>query len=161
MKSRQKTVPDWGPVLARDGRWSALVRTGSRPRLVPRGGIAFLAAPWLGEVSIKQEFRPRRGVQMEHVVAREMLRLMSAGVTAICPVLLQSAMTWASPLVSGSVDPLDSAAWEAWARPFLNTASVVVVPDVQGWDRCPAVWSQVSWALERNVPVHVYAARVP
>src|SRR5690606_32616652 len=142
MKARQKIIPDWGPVLARDGRWSALVRAGSRPRLVPAGGIAFLAAPWLGEVSIKQEFRPRRAAQLELVVARELLRLMSAGVTAICPVLLQGAMTSATPLVSGNVDPLDAAAWEAWSRPLLTGCSVIVVPDVQGWDRCPTVWGQ-------------------
>ena len=151
--------PDWRSVLRKDDRWSALVRTGSSPRSVPAGGFAFVAAPWLGEVLIKQEYRPRRAAQLGVMLSREIVRLRAAGVTAVCPVLMQEWMTTASGVMPGSIDPLDAAGWEAWAQPFLNSASSVVVPDVQGWNRCPTVWSQVSWALARNVPVHLYARR--
>ncbi len=157
--ARQGVIPDWRPVLQAGGRWSALVRPGAGPRDVPQGGIAFLAAPWLGEVTVRQELRADRAARLGMMVSRELVRLQARGVTAICPVLLLDWMATAGPLVPGAAVPCDREAWEAWSWPILAAAASVVVPDVQGWDRCPSVWAQVSRALQHNLSVYVYAGR--
>ena len=55
------------------------------------------------------------------------------------------------------VDPLDHQFWAAWSEPFLVAARLVVVPSIGGWQRCPMVARDVQWALDHNVPVHLYA----
>jgi len=157
---RPQPIPDWPAVLARGGRWSALVRAASRPAAVPQGGLAFLAAPYLAEVSIRAEWRADRAARMGMAIARELIRLRAHGVTAVCPVLIQDWMMTAAPLAHGLVVGQSREDWEAWARPMLHASQVLVVPDLQGWDRCPTIRAQVGWALDHNLPVHVYAGRV-
>jgi hypothetical protein len=153
---------DWPEILAPLGRWSGLVLAGSSAEIVhreaPHGGVAFLATPYTGEVQLKRVWRPQRSALMSALAAREMLRLYLAGVSAVCPVLQLAEMCHASGLVDGAaLDPLDDAAWAEWSRPLLEAAALIVVPNLQGWSRCPLILRQVQWALGRGLPVHVYA----
>lgn len=153
---------DWAAILSPSGRWGRQVRAGSSPDLIrremPGGAVAFLATPYAAEVHLKKVFRPQRSALMSTLAAREMVRLYLAGVTAICPVLQLAEMCHAAGLVDGAlVDPLDSAAWAQWSRPMLESSTVLVVPDLQGWARCPLIALQAGMALSLGRPVHVYA----
>ncbi len=153
--------PDWPAILAPGGRWSALVRTGAGPGGVAPGGLVFLAAPYLAEVEIWGDWRGWRSFMMGAAIARELDRLRRAGISAICPVLMQEWMMQAAQLAAPPEEAVRDAPadWQAWARPFLHAANRIVVPDVHGWDRCPLVLDQVRWGLERNLPVVVYGGR--
>ena len=147
-------APDWPAILTPGGRWSTLVRTSAGPGDVAPGGLAFLAAPYLAEVEIRGEWREWRSSMMGVAIGREMDRLRQRGISAVCPVAMQAWMMTAAPLAAGqSATPDD---WSAWARPFLVAAARIVVPDVQGWDRCPQVLDQVRYGLKHNLPVVIY-----
>lgn len=156
-----RAAPDWPAILAPRGRWSALVQTGSTPALVARHAAAravFLAAPYLSDVAIRQEWRVERSVRLGLMAAREVMRLRLLGVTALCPVVMQAAMCEAACLLpEGPEAMMDRAGWDDWSAPMLGASNLIVVPDIQGWDRCPAILGQVASALGRNVAVHVYA----
>lgn len=159
-KTAPGTPPDWPAILAPGGRWSALVRTGAGPGDVAPGGLAFMAAPYLAEIlAVKGKWSGWRSDLMGVAIGRELDLLRRAGISAVCPVAMQAWMMTAAPLVEDA--PATEAGpapadWAAWARPFLFAAARIVVPDVQGWDRCPVVLDQVRYGLERNLPVVVY-----
>ena len=170
-KGAQKTPatnqPDWPAILAPGGRWSALVRTGAGPVDVPRQGLAFLAAPYLAEILAGTgKWTAWRSDLMSVAIGRELERLRRAGISAVCPVAMQAWMMTAGLLTGSEVNPLSPpgpapadpapADWADWARPFLLAAARIIVPDVQGWDRCPVVLDQVRCGLERNLPVVIY-----
>lgn len=158
------TAPDWRPVLAPRGQYSALVRVGSSPARVAHGNggrLAFVAAPYIEAVHDRRGWRPDLSVRLSLLTGREVMRLRMSGVTAVCPSLMLGAMCEASHLVPDAPAPSDRRGWEEWARPILFAAGQIVVPDIEGWHRCPLIWRQVQWALGRNVPVHVYAGGLP
>lgn len=152
---------DWRAVLAPKGRFSALVTAGSSPARAARHamGLAYLAAPYAGEVALRGDWRFDRSVRILSLVAIEMARLLKAGCVSVCPVLQRAEMAQVGRLAGVDVDPLADPDWPGMAVVLRNACGLVVVPAVQGWDRCPAVWSDVVWAIEHDVPVHVYAER--
>jgi hypothetical protein len=152
---------DWRAVLAPGGRWSPLVTAGSSPARAARHavGLAYLAAPYAREVALRGDWRLERSVRMEMLAEIELARLWQAGCVAVCPAVQRAGMAGVAGMAGLTVDPLDDAAWEPLATPLRHAARLVVVPALQGWDRCPAVWADVQWALSCNVPVHVYAER--
>jgi hypothetical protein len=153
--------PQWQDVLAPQGPWAGLVTAGSTPAGVARicVGLAYLAVPFAAEVQLRGVFRADRAVRLTARAEIEALRLWLAGCVAVCPALQRAGMAAVSGLVGAGVDALDDAAWADLSDRLRGAARVLVVPQVQGWDRCPAVLADVRWALSRNVPVHVYAER--
>lgn len=149
----------WYHLLPRDSRWSALVSTGSTPERVARGnaGLAFVAAPYQSEVQIDGQWQSERSTHLSILAALEMLKLHNAGVSAICPSLQMAEMCHALSLLDEAPDPLDPHRWKGWAWPMLHAAKLVVVPQLPGWEKCPVIWAQALWALERNIPIHLYA----
>jgi hypothetical protein len=152
---------DWRAVLAPGGRWSGLVTTGSSAARAARhaAGLAYLAAPYAAEVALRGVWRPDRSVRVQMRAEIELSRLWQAGCVAVCPVVQRAGMAEVAGLAGLTVDPLDDAAWAPLAEVLRGAARLIVVPELRGWDRCRAVWADVTWALERNVPVHVYAER--
>jgi hypothetical protein len=152
---------DWRAVLAPGGRWSPLVTAGSSAARVARtpAGLAYLAAPYATEVALRGDWRMERSVRMVTLASIEMARLLRAGIIAVCPTVQRAEMAQVARLAGIVLDPLTDPVWADLATALRNAARLVVVPAIQGWDRCPAVWADVIWALERNMPVHVYAER--
>lgn len=151
---------DWPGIMAPGGAWSALVRVGSDPGMVARhcSGVAYLAAPYAEQAQARREWRIERSTMVSVLASREILRLTLARVSAICPTVMRAEAMHAVGTVDGAeVDPLDHDFWAAWSAPFLVTAKILVVPAIRGWQRCPMVARDVQWALDHNVPVHLYA----
>ncbi len=153
----------WREIITGGGLWSVLVSAGSSPARVAdhARGLVFMASPYAEEVHIRRAWRIERSTRMSILAARELHRLRLAGVTAISPVLMMAEMCHAAALLADPPDPLDTGVWERWAAPLLNVAALVVVPDLQGWARCPLILAQVRRALRHNVPVHLYAGGLP
>lgn len=152
---------DWGAVLDPRGPASALVVTGSDAGRVARvcAGWAYLAVPYAGEVALKASWRLERSVRFVNLAGMAAAQLTEAGCDVLCPVIQRAVISHAAGLARVDLDPLRAEAWDRLADRMRGVASVVVVPDLQGWDRCRAIWADVAWALERDVPVHVYAGR--
>lgn len=151
---------DWRRVMATGGAHSALVRVGSGPDDVARHcvGLAYLAAPYDGQAGSRRNWRIERSTMMSVLASREVLRLTCLNVSAICPTVLRAeAMHAAATVDEVSLDPMDTGFWGKWSQPYLNASAIVAVPEITGWQRCPMVARDVAWALERNVPVHIYA----
>ncbi len=152
---------DWRAVLAPGGRWSALVTAGSSPARAARcaSGQVYLAAPYAREVALRGDWRLERSVRMQMQAEIELARLWQAGCVAVCPAVQRAGMAEVAGLAGLTLDPLDDAAWAPLTEVLRQAARLIVVPAMQGWDRCPAVWADVVWALEHTVPVHVYGER--
>ncbi|MCL4069019.1 DUF1937 family protein [Pseudomonas sp. GX19020] len=151
---------DWGAVMMPKGRWSALVETDTAPARVAQyaSGQIYLAAPYPLAVRGRQaEWKPALSERIALLAAREILRLMQLGVSAVCPVQMRAGMCIASPLVDEPPPALDPHVWQDWAIPMLAVSRMVVVPDIPGWSVCPEVWATAVWALNRNIPLHIYA----
>lgn len=148
---------DWRGVLRLHG--GGLLIAASRPSRVAQHcvGFAYLAVAYDLEAQIRKDWRIERSTRQSVLAARELSRLYSAGVTAVCPTIQRAEILHAASTLTGKIDPFDAAFWGARSLPLLNVASIVVVPDVQGWNHCPMVWRDVSIALHHNVPVHIYA----
>jgi hypothetical protein len=148
--------PAWREVLQPGGPWSPLVVTGSSPDRVSRhaDGLVLLAAPYLAR--LRDTWRYEQSVRASVMASIEMARLAGCGVTAVAPALLIAEIAHARTLVEDAPDPLDHRLWSDWARPLQVAARLVVVPAIDGWDRCPLVWDSVRMALARNKAVHVY-----
>ncbi|SDW77685.1 DUF1937 family protein [Roseicitreum antarcticum] len=87
-------------------------------------------------------------------------RLALAGVTAISPIVQAVEICATRPGIgagAGLPDPLDEAFWADWCRPLLWASRSVIVPAIPGWSKSVGVWREVVWALDRNMPVFVYA----
>lgn len=157
-----KAVLDWRAVLAPNGRYSALVHLGSSPAKVARhcSGLAYLAAPYSSEVTIRQSWRIERSARVETWALHERTRLLAAGVTSVCPTIDRAGMSYTAGMMQGgALDPMDADLWARWSQPMLNVSALIVVPEIDGWNRCPDVWAAVVWALDRNTPVHVYGGK--
>jgi hypothetical protein len=152
-------APDWREVLRPGGRWSALVVTGSGPAQAARcaTGLAYLALPYAGEVALRHSWRMERSVRLQAEAAMAAAALMREGCHVICPVLQRASIAAVAGLAGLEVDLLDDPVWTQMACALRNGVRLMVVPDVRGWDRCPAIWGDVTWALDRNMPVHLYA----
>ena len=150
---------DWRGILAPQGAYSALVTTGSRPAKVARhcAGFAYVAVPYDAEARIRADWRIDRSVRQSVLGARELARLHVHGVAAICPTVQRAEILHSATTHGLGIAPFDAEFWGAQSLPFLNAAGVIVVPDCQGWSRCPTVWRDVGIALRRNLPVHFYA----
>jgi hypothetical protein len=148
----------WQVLLSPGGRWSGLVTAGSSAARAARHtvGVAYLAAPYQAEVAIRGEWRMDRSVRLVTLAAIEAARLLARGCVTVCPVLARAEMCQAGRLAGISLDPLSDPAWGDLSTRLRNVAGLVVVPDLPGWDRCPAILADVAWAVERTVPVHVY-----
>lgn len=156
------SVIDWAWILDRGGPWAPLVHVGATPAVVARHnvGIAYLATPYTREVLIKGKWNLERSVALSVMASRHMVMLMRERVTAISPIVLAAEALHAQACTAGRrLNPLDRDFWADWCRPILNEATMIVVPDIPGWDRSDGIWSEVQWALSRNVPVFVYGGR--
>jgi len=144
---------DW-PTLsrARDPR----IRWGETPERVAlmASGLVYLATPYTRMVLRDGAWHFALSVEMQVRAERHAARLAALGVTAVSPIALAAGMCHASH----ALDPLDAAFWARWCAPILAAARAVVVPDVPGWHLSDGIRHEVSEALARNLPVHVYAA---
>lgn len=149
---------DWGPVLARGGRWSALVRAGSTPALVARHsvGLVHVSAPYVSAAQERGAWHVWASTRASVLAAVEVGRLAACGVTAVCPAVQMAEIAHARALCEDAPEPLDQKFWADWARPILNAARLLVIPDLPGWRSCPQVWSDLRFALAHTMPVHVY-----
>lgn len=147
---------DWHGVIARHR--GSLITTGSAPVQVARhcAGFAYLAVAYDLEVRLRKDWRLERSTRQSVLAARELAFLYAAGVTAVCPTVQRAEILHAAWTIADKPDPFDAKFWGARSLPFLNAANIVVVPNVQGWERCPMVWRDVNIALQGNVPVHLY-----
>lgn len=151
---------DWvGLILQHRG---SLIATGSSPKQVARhcNGFAYVAVAYDLEASIRKEWRIERSTRQSVLGARELAFLYEAGVSAICPTVQRAEILHAAATLSNRPKAFDAQFWAARSLPLLNAAAIVVVPDVQGWARCPMVWRDVNIALQHNVPIHLYAGGV-
>lgn len=152
----------WDDVLDSAGRWSALVHRGATADSVAKaaGGVAWLSAPVIEGVTAGGRWRFDKAVEVEIRAAHMLHELARAGCAAISALVMWSAMAQAGSALARRqrLDPLDEAAWDRWCAPMRNAAALVVVLDVPRWRVSRAVWADVVWALERNVPVHVVGA---
>lgn len=156
-----QSVINWPRLLAPGGAASALVVRGSSPARAARhcAGVAYLSVPYAGEVALRGEWRMERSVRLSALMSIELARLLRAGCVALCPALQRAELALAATLPIDAPGALDGAVWADVAVRLRNLAVLVVVPNIRGWDRCPGVWADVDWALQHNVPVHVYAER--
>jgi Domain of unknown function (DUF1937) len=147
-----------------------LVRFGQSPATIARGWggrqPVYLATPYSREVvGADGVWEYARSVEVARGAALASAALMAAGVTAVSPIVLSAAMVHAtcrfearrSAHFAGTIDPLDHARWMAWCMPLLRSCGAVVVPDLPGWDRSLGIWAEVREALDRAMPVMVYA----
>lgn len=150
---------DWRAVLAPRGRWSGLVTAGSSAARAARhaAGLAYLAVPYQAEVALRGDWRLERSARLEVEAGVEAARLLECGCFAICPVLERAAIARVAGIAGLAMDLLADPAWSEMAVRMRRVAALMVVPALQGWDRCPAIRTDVAWALEHNMPVHVYA----
>lgn len=152
---------DWPGLIAR-GCASGLVRTGIAPTTAGihcGGTLAYLAVPYAREVAIRDIWRPERSVRIGLEAAWHQAALLRAGVASVCTVVARDAMCTASlmlPEGEGRLDPMDRALWRDVAGRLLGAAGAVIVPAIDGWDRCPDVLAEAVWALAHNRPVLLY-----
>jgi len=115
-----------------------------------------LSAPYFSEAVIRDQWRMERSVRASMFAAIEVARLAALGCCAVAPAMVIAGVAEAGALLDTPLDPLDLRFWAEWSHPLLSAASMVVVPEIDGWQRCPLVWRDVVFALEHNVPVHLY-----
>ncbi len=163
----------WGPVLAAARRGDLpLIRIGATPASVAKefGGRqpVYLATPYSREVIDDMgEWCHLRSRAMGVAAARAAEALRQAGVSAFAPIALSDAMVRAGGefvatarggvCFAASADPLDDAAWARWCQPFLNVCGALVIPDIAGWDRSDGIAAELRYALQRDLPVFLYA----
>lgn len=163
----------WGPVLAAARRGDLpLIRIGATPASVAKefGGRqpVYLATPYSREVIDDMgEWCHLRSQAMGRAAAKAAEALRQAGVSAFAPIALSDAMVRASSVFvanaygqvrfAASADPLDGAAWARWCQPFLNVCGALVIPDIAGWDRSDGIAAELRYALQRDLPVFLYA----
>lgn len=160
MAAQARQMLDWSAIMARGGAWAALVRCGSDPQIVAAhcSGLAYLATPYAEHAQARRKWQIERSTMSSVMASREVLRLTQVKVSAVCPTVMRAeALHVAGTVEDAGVDPLDHEFWAAWSVPFLLAARIVVVPPIRGWQRCPMVARDVQWALDHNVPVHLYA----
>lgn len=162
MKSPAPSRNDWNSVLSSKSRYAALVHSGASPASIGANnvGLALMLAPYLEEAHHRQKWQLSRSCRVSTWAALELARLRQAGVTAICPTVEIAAMCEVVGLIEGGPNPLDRDGWDVWVRPILHAASYLIIPKIDGWDRCPVIWGQAHWAMARNMPVHIYAGVV-
>lgn len=153
---------DWSALTDPDGAYSALIHLGSSPDDVRRrcAGLAYLSTPYAEGACMGGSWRFEKSVELETRAAWAMHRLALAGVPVLAPAVQWAAMAHAAMVLTRGqrINPLDTGAWDGWVSPMRNAASLVVVPDVPGWQRSRAVWADVIWALDHVTPVHFMAA---
>lgn len=161
MRDEVSAGQSW-PALVQRGRSAALVNLGADPARVARtcSGIAYVAAPYSGEVVLRRDWRLERSVRLSTLAALETARLVRAGVVAVCPALMRAEMANVAGIDGAGLDPLDAELWGRQRRVLLAAADLVVVPALRGWDRCPDVLADVAEALARTTRVFLYAERV-
>lgn len=164
MSGCSTSLPDrrrinWGPILKPKGPWSPLVNVGATPAKVAKrcAGIVYLSTPYIEAAQVRGVWRVERSTRASVLASVEACQLASLGCTSLSPAVLMAEMAHARVLFEGGPDPLDRAYWEEWTQPFLSAASAVVVPAIEGWDRCAVVWRDLRYALGHNLPVYVYA----
>ena len=156
MKARD---PAWGALIAGEAGVPSLLHVGAGPAAMAqrcRGILVYLATPYSREVlGPDGAWCPARSIELGLRAADRAARLARVGVTAVSPIAQAADMVH---VARPPIDPLDDAFWEAWCRPLLAGCGAVAVPDMPGWDRSRGIWHEVTWALERNMPVFVEAS---
>jgi hypothetical protein len=160
----------WGPVLneaARGDLPGVLVRQSAASVARVFGGRqpVYLATPYSREcldvLGAWSHDESDRCAHRASVCAAELLAL---GVTAVSPIALAVGMInatchhgYRAARRTPSIDPLDAAMWTRWCQPLLNVCGAVVVPDIPGWDKSAGIWHEVGFAIDRQIPVFIYA----
>ncbi len=152
---RAKT--QWHLLMSPSSRraWQTL-HLGATPDLVAReaSGLVYLATPYSREaVRDGIIWDMRLSLQMQGHAERHAAALAARGITAIAPIALAAGMCHQSHQLA----PLDARFWQRWCAPLLAASRAVVVPDIPGWDRSQGIWFEVVEALDRQMPVYVYA----
>lgn len=162
-------APGWGALMAEaQAGLCPLLRFGQSPATVAThvAQPVYMASPYSREVvGADGVWEYARSVEVVRKAALAQAALMAAGVTAISPIVMSGAMVHATCRFEarraagfdGVVDPLDGAAWLQWCWPLLRVCGAVVVPDLPGWDRSNGIWAEVMFAIDRAIPVFVYA----
>lgn len=151
----------WPELLRMAPWWPGLLHPGATPASVARvaSGLVYLATPYSLQATDPRNGRWRRDWSdaLARAAALEAVALAREGLTAVSPIVQSAAMCNALD----GLDPLDERLWARWCQPMLDAARAVVVPDIPGWRRSLGVWREVIWALEHNMPVHVYGRAEP
>ena len=147
---------NWLQLLRQAGRYPGLLHVGASPDTVARiaSGQIYLASPYSLQVTdpVSRRWSRWRSREMAASATLHVAALASRGITAVSPIIQSAAIC---DLLT-EFDPLDERFWGAWCQPMLDASRAVVVPDIPGWRESLGVWREVVWALDRNVPVHVY-----
>jgi hypothetical protein len=142
---------------------SSLIRFGVGPADVKVASPVYLATPYTKWV------RTESGIY-DHIAAKRLIwsvayevrRLKECRTSAFSPILQAQAIIDSIIHVDDrglfqAHHPLDAATWMQWCQPFLNVATAVVVPDIEGWDQSDGVLAEVDFAIRHQMPVFVYA----
>lgn len=149
-------TPDWPTLISGPARTSGLLTLGATPQdIAARAtGYVYLATPYSLEVVGEDgKWSRHRSYLLADLAVMSARRLAGHGVTAVSPIVLTDRMC----SMTKALDPLDDDYWTRWCAPILRGASAVVVPEIEGWQRSRGIWHEVTWALERAVPVWVGA----
>lgn len=158
--------PAWPMLMAAGAqhRVSPLLHVGCDLDRVARhatAGIQYLATPFSKAVRAEGGgYCQTAAFDMAARAGCHARALSLAGVTAISPIIQAVEMCSSRPAAGPGAarpDPLDLAFWETWCRPLLFACRSVIVPDIAGWSTSVGIWREVVWALDRNMPVFLYA----
>lgn len=147
----------WPQLMRMAPVWPGLLHLGATAESVARAasGQVYLASPYTLQVIDPRTGRWSRARSRTLAAAAALHAglLARRGVTAVSPIVLSAAMCH---LPATELDPLDERFWAGWCQHLLAVSRAVVVPDIPGWRQSLGVWREVIWALERNMPVHIY-----
>lgn len=152
----------WSEVLDPATRWDVLVHRAAEPETIAAqcGGIAYLTTPFVEGATKGGRWQLELSAAAEMRAAHDLHLLVRAGCAAVAPAVMWAAMAQAAVALPRRlrVDPLSAEGFARWCQPLRSAAAAIVVPDVPGWRMSAAVWGDVVWALERNMPVHFMGA---
>lgn len=162
----------WGPILAAAARGDLPgVAVGQSAASVAKsfGGRqpVYLATPYSREcLDVLDVWSQEESDRMAHRASIAAAHLLAVGVTALSPIVQAVGMVNATGVVQvqngrkvrffPAINPLDAAMWVRWCQPLLNVCGAMVVPDIPGWDQSAGVWSEVQFAVARQIPVFIY-----
>jgi hypothetical protein len=148
------SVKAWA-ALERDHRHSYLIRRCTLEGVARLArGPAYLATPYTKLVTDGAGCVDwGKAAAASHAAAVVQHDLALRGVSAWSPIVQAQAMLTAgrdgARVRMPGLDPLDTGFWEAWCRPWLHAAEVVIVPTLPGWHASDGVWREANIALDR------------
>lgn len=121
-----------------------------------RGRLVYLATPY-SKLAVDHDgvWRQELSVAAGQAACEWVWRLTCAGVSVVSPVVQAVEALRYDYSGEAVLDPLDAGFWQAWCRPMLNAADVLVIPPVDGWSESQGIFHEVLWFVRHNRPVRI------